>query len=630
MYEVTLADQIYQNFSDNGNDILGPSDSILGGCDTYTWGNPPTWPAPSPTTANSATPYYIAAYSTDQITLQQNGADTLTTNGHVYSTDTFTYGEQTGDNNTVSQAFTGSGFSSTHMGSATDTYSNSDSGVITVSDTVTTSVDNFVVEDTHSISGFLVNTANYGTGSATWTDTGTDVAMMSAAGVYNTGGDSYSFTDSESSNDLFTLNKVIPGSMSGQATISATMQTSESGSTNGTTYAYISSTQTFTSVNESGEVTAGGGTTAFALITTMSLSLRTAISGPPEVGGLIGSYSATSVSGTNDGADLTETEFAGQGDAAGTQVADQIGSSPMGSAEHLGTSPNSLDSSSGLLGGLGGEGVHAMSFVGSEILATASPTGSSLWLEESNQPGQDATDWISHPSGIGYRRSRRGSPLPSGSHSSGSSSPPIPGNWPTMDSGTSDGGASQELARLSNFVSGPATRTHGDPAGRHAAGSSRDFDFPVANPIAVAISNPRAMMPAKTPTMVGVGGLAVQPAVLSAERQVKQSRWTKPGQHEQTGLRHRWVWVPNAQALPMPAARPTRPRASGPCRLPHQRSRPGGQTRECPRARGPRDHHGRFTGNRKRPKRRRGRCSDQGFQGRSQACQFYCLTGPSR
>ena len=137
----------------------------------------------------------------------------------------------------------------------------------------------------------------------------------------------------------------------------------------------------------------------------------------------IRSYSATSVSGSNDGADLTETEFAGGGDTAGTQVADQIGNSPDGSAEHLGTSPNSLDTGSGLLGALGGEGVHAMSFAGSEILPTASPTGTSLWLEESNQPGQDATDWISHPSGIGYRRNSPGI-TSSGSHSSGSSSPP--------------------------------------------------------------------------------------------------------------------------------------------------------------------------------------------------------------
>ena len=42
---------------------------------------------------------------------------------------------------------------------------------------------------------------------------------------------------------------------------------------------------------------------------------------------------------------------------------------------------------------------------------------------------------------------------------------------PTMDSGTSDGGASQELARLSNFVSG-GNETHGHPAGRHATGAA--------------------------------------------------------------------------------------------------------------------------------------------------------------
>jgi hypothetical protein len=269
------------------------------------------------------------------------------------------------------------------------------------------------------------------------------------------------------------------------------MQTSEWGGTNGTSYSYTSSTQTSASVNESGDVTAGGGTTAFALITTMSLSLEYAISGPPEVVGQIGSYSATSTSGSNDGANFTETEFAGGGDTAGIQVADQIGSSPLGSAEHLGSSPNSLDTGSGLLSALGGEGVHAMSFKGLEILPTASPNGSSLWLEESNQPGQDATDWISHPSGIGYRRSSPGVTSGSGSHSSGSSSPPIPGNFPTMDNGTSDGGASQELARLTNFLGGGnenpgAAQPGATPRAEQIAISL----MPFGNPSAVAISSP--------------------------------------------------------------------------------------------------------------------------------------------
>jgi hypothetical protein len=50
-----------------------------------------------------------------------------------------------------------------------------------------------------------------------------------------------------------------------------------------------------------------------------------------------------------------------------------LDSPPLGIAEHLGTSPNSLDTSPGLLSALGGEGVHAMSFTGAEISPTANP-----------------------------------------------------------------------------------------------------------------------------------------------------------------------------------------------------------------------------------------------------------------
>ena len=46
---------------------------------------------------------------------------------------------------------------------------------------------------------------------------------------------------------------------------------------------------------------------------------------------------------------MTEMGGAGGGSTAGTQVAAQIGGSSLGSAEHLGTSPGSLDTSSGLL-----------------------------------------------------------------------------------------------------------------------------------------------------------------------------------------------------------------------------------------------------------------------------------------
>jgi hypothetical protein len=151
--------------------------------------------------------------------------------------------------------------------------------------------------------------------------------------------------------------------------------------------------------------------------------------------------SSTSTSGCNGGADLTEVAGAGQGVTAGVLVADQIGSSTAGSAEHLGTSPASLDSSSGLMSALGGMGVHAMSFAGSEILPTANPAGTSLWLEESNEEGQTPTNRVSHPTGIGYRRSSPGITTFSGSGSGSTSSTgaAIPDNPVTMDTGVAPG-----------------------------------------------------------------------------------------------------------------------------------------------------------------------------------------------
>jgi hypothetical protein len=79
-----------------------------------------------------------------------------------------------------------------------------------------------------------------------------------------------------------------------------------------------------------------------------------------------------------------------------------------------------------------------------------------MWLEESNQYGQTPTNWVSHPSGIGYRRSSPGITTWSGSGSGSTSSTgaAIPGNPVTMDTGMSDGGNQDEINRLNNFITG--------------------------------------------------------------------------------------------------------------------------------------------------------------------------------
>ncbi len=101
VYEITVDDQIYQNFYDVGTDTLGASDSIRAGVDSYTWGQQRDLVSTLTDYGQSVTPYYIGAYSSDQTSLAQTGTDTLTTNGHIYSTVTYTYVEQTSDNSTV-------------------------------------------------------------------------------------------------------------------------------------------------------------------------------------------------------------------------------------------------------------------------------------------------------------------------------------------------------------------------------------------------------------------------------------------------------------------------------------------------------------------------------------------------
>ena len=200
-------------------------------------------------------------------------------------------------------------------------------------------------------------------------------------------------------------------------------------------------------------MTDDGVTTPFASLNILSVEVAYAVT--PGTTDPLSTDASTSTSGSNDGANLTEVAGAGAAATAGVVVAGQLGGSPDGSAEHLGTSPNSLDTSSGLMSAMGGEGVHAMSFAGSEILPTANPAGTSLWLEESNQYGQTPTNWVSHPSGIGYRRSSPGVTTSGSGSGSGTTGAPIPGNPVMMDTGMSDAGTPAELSRISNnFITG--------------------------------------------------------------------------------------------------------------------------------------------------------------------------------
>ena len=79
----------------------------------------------------ASTPYRIEAYSSDQTSLGQIGTDSLTTLGHIYSTVTYTYIEETSDNSTVTMSvfagpgnFSAGSTTSVHLHNGIATFSN--------------------------------------------------------------------------------------------------------------------------------------------------------------------------------------------------------------------------------------------------------------------------------------------------------------------------------------------------------------------------------------------------------------------------------------------------------------------------------------------------------------------------
>ena len=209
-------------------------------------------------------------------------------------------------------------------------------------------------------------------------------------------------------------------------------------------FSYSQSNTYSDSLSDYGNVTAAGVVTPFSESQASSATYRYSVTGPP----VTTAYQQSIISSTLTGntpypANFTETVVAGHADTAGSSVAHDAGSAPANSAEHLGTTPNNLEGSGGLASGLGGFAVHSLLFAGPEVMAEVSSGGNSLVLQEAYS-SSSPTNWVSHPTGIGYRR-----PAPANG-----GLPANSGNAPITDSGTTDGSNDQELARLTNFDSG--------------------------------------------------------------------------------------------------------------------------------------------------------------------------------
>jgi hypothetical protein len=74
------------------------------GCGTYTWGLSRNLVSTPADYGAAATPNLIHACSSDDVNLAQTDFDTLTTNGPIYATTTFSDSDQTSDNSSTSPA----------------------------------------------------------------------------------------------------------------------------------------------------------------------------------------------------------------------------------------------------------------------------------------------------------------------------------------------------------------------------------------------------------------------------------------------------------------------------------------------------------------------------------------------
>src|SRR5262249_47951767 len=115
-------------------------------------------------------------------------------------------------------------------GLGSDSYVDIDNTTQTISDTVTTSIDNFDLVNWHSMYWNSASAQTAGDGEVdAFGDTGNDTATMAAQGVKSSGGDVYTFAQDESSYDFFTMNESDPGQWDENAGQSETLYTWKNG-----------------------------------------------------------------------------------------------------------------------------------------------------------------------------------------------------------------------------------------------------------------------------------------------------------------------------------------------------------------------------------------------------------------
>jgi hypothetical protein len=392
----------------------------------------------------SSPSFQVTGNGSDSFHLTDTGSSTLTTAGHVNATDTYGYVE----NSSESASDTNSGSDYLDTGAAIDSYQDNDAGTITVSNTTTTSFDSFTLADNHSISGNESYSQTNSSNTETWNDSGTDDNALNAQGTDSSSGNNYSFADTDTGSDIYSLNKVVPYSFSAAYAQSNYNTSVISGSSGGGSFTYLTTTTYSDADNYSGnqtmDLTIVNG---ISDLTTTTLTDIFGISGPSGITTTYEDVGGESASGSGTAPALTEILGAGHADTSGNGTAGDLGTFPSDGAIHEGTTQPNLDTSQGLVSALGGQDAHPLAFVGAEISPTVS--GSSMILQEPNETGSGGSgSWVTHPSAIGYRR--QGTSSGSGGHGSSSVAAVVP----QFDRGMSEGSDGEELQRITNFGSG--------------------------------------------------------------------------------------------------------------------------------------------------------------------------------
>ncbi len=331
---LSMNDLLVDEFNDTGTDVLGASDSILGGCDTYTSVMSRLVDTSVDVSGNAgASPYLVEAFGWDQVNNTDTGSSTLATSTHVYATDSFTYVEDSGGTATATQTYGSSVNGWTNFGTASDSYVDNDQGVITISDTATTSHDSFGLNDTHSISGYESSATSAVSASSSWYDHGQDEDAFAASGSDSSTGDQYTFSDAESAQDNFAVTNQVVSAYNGVATdfsdSTVTMTGSTSTGPSASSFSYSQSNTNSESISDYGNVTDGGVVTPFSESQASSATYRYSVTGPP----VTTAYQESIISSTLTGntpypANFTQTVVAGHADTAGSAVAHNAGSAP--------------------------------------------------------------------------------------------------------------------------------------------------------------------------------------------------------------------------------------------------------------------------------------------------------------